>query len=92
MQLFEGRTLMHVTFLWKDSDSGGGNCPALYKTEEPSGYIQQGKILDDQARAQLRNLATDESGVWVPDNVMDRLIEPIVEERVQQRLRELGLE
>ncbi|MGR6322696.1 hypothetical protein Q2K19_12070 [Micromonospora soli] len=38
--------------LWKDATSGGGGCPALYKTE--GGYFVQGIKLDDETRAQLR--------------------------------------
>lgn len=60
-----------LEFLWKDLDSGCGGCPALYRT--PDGYVVQGKRLDDRARAQLRDLAGDEDGVFVPANVLDRL-------------------
>lgn len=74
---------MKITFLWKDRDSGGGNCPALYKTEEPAGYVAQGKQLNGEARVQLRDVAADEDGVWLPANVIDRLVD--------ERLKELGL-
>lgn len=60
-----------LEFLWKDSGSGGGGCPALYKTD--SGYVVQGVKLTDDERAQLRQLADNEDGVYVPANVLDRL-------------------
>jgi hypothetical protein len=62
---------MKIEFLWKDSQSAGGNCPAIYKA--PGGYVVQGKNLDDETRAQLRQLGGDENAVFVPDNVLDRL-------------------
>jgi hypothetical protein len=60
-----------LTFLWKDRDSGGGHCPALYETD--GGYVVQGVKLTDTDRDQLRNLADTEDAVYVPRNVLDRL-------------------
>jgi hypothetical protein len=60
-----------LDFLWKDSDSGGGGCPGLYKA--PGGYVVQGKALTGETRARLRQLADDEDAVFVPANVLDRL-------------------
>ncbi|MFI6296676.1 hypothetical protein ACIBEJ_34160 [Nonomuraea sp. NPDC050790] len=62
---------MRLEFMWKDDTSGGGGCPALYRTT--GGYVVQGKRLDPETRAQLRQLLDDEDGVFVPDNVLDRL-------------------
>lgn len=62
---------MDIEFMWKDGDSQGGGCPALYKTE--GGYVVQGIKIDAATRAQLRQLADDEDGVFVPANVLDRL-------------------
>ncbi|GAB3170268.1 hypothetical protein GCM10027059_36410 [Myceligenerans halotolerans] len=62
---------MDIEFMWKDEDSRTGNCPALYKTGD--GYVVQGVKLDDATRAQLRDLADHEDGVFVPANVLDRL-------------------
>lgn len=61
----------YLEFLWKDILSGGSGCPALYRTN--GGYIVQGVKLDDETRAQLRQLADNEDGVFVPANVLDRL-------------------
>lgn len=65
--------MRNLTFMWKDRGSGGGGCPALYKTD--GGYVVQGIKLDDDTRAALRQLADDEDGVFVPANVLDRLRE-----------------
>lgn len=62
---------MKIKRMWKDSESTVGNCPALYRTD--GGYVVQGKVLDDETRGQLCDLAADETGVFVPDNVLDRL-------------------
>ena len=61
---------MKIEFMWKDRDSNTGNCPAQYKA--PGGYVIQGKKLDAETRAQLRDLGADEDAVFVPDNVIDR--------------------
>jgi hypothetical protein len=60
--------------LWKWIASGGGGCPALYTTD--GGYVVQGKKLDADARAQLRDVAVDEDAVFVPADVLDRLRQP----------------
>lgn len=64
---------MQITFLWKDAGSNIGNCPAIY--EAAGGYVVQGKVLDDETRAQLRDLGADEDGLFIPANVLDRLRE-----------------
>lgn len=62
---------MRITYLWKDGNSGAGECPALYQA--PGGYVVQGKALDAETRAQLRNLGGDEDAIFVPANVLERL-------------------
>lgn len=62
-----------LAFLWKDRDSGSSGCPALYRTQ--GGYVVQGIKLTDDERAQLRQFADGEDGVFVPANVLDRLRE-----------------
>lgn len=64
---------MRLRWLWKDRDSGVTGCPALYATD--GGYVVQGIKLDDETRAQLRQLADGEDAVFVPANVLDRLRE-----------------
>ena len=60
---------MQLEFMWKDSGSNVGNCPAMYRTDR--GYVIQGKLLDAETRAQLRDLSGDEDAVFVPANVID---------------------
>lgn len=62
---------MDLEFMWKADGSGGGGCPALYRVS--GGYVVQGKALDAETRAKLRQLADDEDGVFVPADVLDRL-------------------
>ena len=62
---------MQITFMWKAGDSNTGNCPAIYQA--PGGYVIQGRTLDDQTRAQLRDLGADEAAVFVPADVIDRI-------------------
>jgi hypothetical protein len=57
--------------MWKDGSSNVGNCPAMYQAA--GGYVIQGKTLDAETRAQLRDLGTDEDAVFVPANVIDRI-------------------
>jgi hypothetical protein len=62
---------MQLKFMWKDDASNVGNCPAMY--EAPGGYVVQGKALDAETRAHLRDLGGDEDAVFVPANVIDRI-------------------
>ena len=62
---------MQLKFMWKDSGSNVGNCPAMYRAD--GGYVIQGKTLDAETRAQLRDLGGDEDAVFVPANVVDRI-------------------
>ena len=63
--------MQELIFMWKDSGSVGGGCPALYRTD--GGYVVQGLRLSPEEHAQLRDLADGEEGVFVPANVLDRL-------------------
>jgi hypothetical protein len=67
----EVEAMRKLKFLWKDTGSGGGGCPALYETE--GGYVVQGLALDAESRAQLQQLADGEIAVFVPANVLDRM-------------------
>lgn len=62
---------MQITYMWKDENSAHGDCPAIY--DAPGGYVVQGVKLDDETRAQLRNVAASEDAVYVPANVLERL-------------------
>jgi hypothetical protein len=63
--------MRNLTFMWKDSNSVTGDCPAVYQVED--GYVVQGKVLDPAELAQLRDQGPDETAVFVPANVLDRL-------------------
>lgn len=62
---------MQIKRLWKTSQSKSGQCPALYETD--GGYVVQGKILDQETAAQLVEMAGDETAVFVPADVIDRI-------------------
>ena len=62
---------MHIEFMWKTDGSAVENCPALYKA--PGGYVVQGKVLDAETRAALRQVGGDEDAVFVPADVIDRI-------------------
>jgi hypothetical protein len=62
---------MQIEFMWKTGGSAVENCPALYRA--PGGYVVQGKMLDAETRAQLRQLGSDEDGVFVPADVIDKI-------------------
>lgn len=62
---------MKITYKFKDSTSVGGACPAYYAA--PGGGVFQGKKLDAETRAQLRDVAVDEDAVFIPQNIIDRI-------------------
>jgi hypothetical protein len=62
---------MQIKFMWKTDGSAVENCPAIYKA--PGGYVVQGKALDAETRAQLRQLGSDEDGVFVPADVIEKI-------------------
>ena len=62
---------MQIEFMWKTDSSAVENCPALYRA--PGGYVVQGKVLDAETRAALRQLTGDEDAVFVPADVIDRI-------------------
>ncbi len=63
-----------IKFLWKDGDSRTGGCPGLHIVEEgPEGYVVVGKNTSPSVRAQISEIGDDETAVFVPANVLDRL-------------------
>jgi hypothetical protein len=61
-----------IEHLITDSESGGGNCPALYKVRS-GGYIVQGKKLGRRTLRGLLSRSRDESGLWIPDNIIEQI-------------------
>lgn len=74
----EGDT-MNIHFMWKDVNSGAGDCHAIYEVD--GGYILVGDILGADELAQVKavgtannsGIAATESALFVKANVLDRL-------------------
>jgi len=84
----KGISAMRLTFMWKDPASQQGSCPALYEAE--NGYVVQGTKLDAATRAQLRDMAADEDGVFVPAPILDRLRGVASDDAPQPQPRRVG--
>jgi hypothetical protein len=69
----------NIQFLWKTSASGNGDCPSILKVD--GGYVLVGKNLDEQTAAQIAavgrahnsGIGIDETAVFLPADVIDRL-------------------
>lgn len=69
-----------LTYLWKDPDSGTGNCPGLLRGESGNYYVVGVKLTPEQ-EAEVRSLsaqhdaalADHETAVFVPAAVLDQL-------------------
>lgn len=79
---------MQIDFLHKDRGSTTGGCPAAYATEDGD-FLIQGKVLDAETTAQLRDVAPDETAVWVPRNVIEQLIDHMPADILEQALERL---
>ncbi len=64
---------MKIEFIRKTAESVNGNCPALYRAANGN-YVIQGWMIDDDTRAQLRDLADDETAIEVPADVIAGII------------------
>ena len=63
-----------LTFLWKADDSRTGNCPGLHRVEDSiGGYVVVGTNTDLSVRELIAEIGDDETAVWVPADVLDRL-------------------
>ncbi|GAB1639598.1 hypothetical protein [Krasilnikovia sp. MM14-A1259] len=72
---------MTLEFLFKDHGSGGGGCPAAYRTDRDT-FVIQGWQLTERETAQLRQLAPDEAGVEIPANIVDQLVRARLDGRI----------
>lgn len=61
---------LELILIW--SDSGGNNCPSIYKAENGD-YVIQGWQLDADTSAKLHNLAHDETAVRIPASLITDL-------------------
>lgn len=64
---------MKIEFIRKTDSSGTGNCPAIYRAENGN-YVIQGWMIDDETRAQLRDLGDNETAVEIPADVIAGII------------------
>ncbi|PTA43551.1 hypothetical protein [Micromonospora sp. RP3T] len=64
---------MQLEFIRKWSESGTGNCPALYRADNGN-YVVQGWQVDDETRAHLRDLGANETAVEVPADVIAGIV------------------
>ncbi|HZO69462.1 MAG TPA: hypothetical protein VFB74_31090 [Kribbellaceae bacterium] len=64
---------MDLVFIRKWTESGTGNCPALYRATNGN-YVVQGWRLDAETMANLRDLADDETAVEVPGDVIAGIV------------------
>ncbi len=65
---------MDLTFLFKLGSSGTGGCPALYETGEGN-FVVQGYTLSADAAGQMRQVAPNESGVEIPAELFDQIVD-----------------
>lgn len=65
---------MKLRYLGKTGGSVGGGCPGLYATDRGTFVVQGKAVTDREAIAGLHQLATDESCVEVPEDVL-RLVD-----------------
>jgi hypothetical protein len=75
---------MKLRKLAKDASSKNGGCPAVYVAEDdPSTMVVQGKFLDTETLANLKDHASDETAVRIPAETMVRAIKRYLAERGQ---------
>ncbi|MFF1819291.1 hypothetical protein ACFVWG_18470 [Kribbella sp. NPDC058245] len=64
---------MKLTRICKSADSQvAGQCPAIYVADTPAVMVSQGKRLDPQTTAELRDVADDETAVEIPTETLLR--------------------
>lgn len=63
---------MKLDFLFKWINSGGGGCPAFYRTDQGS-FVVQGYTLDADALGQLRQPAANETAVEIPGEMYGQI-------------------
>ncbi len=67
---------MTLTYLFKWAASAGGNCPAVYSTDEGD-LVIQGYTLDTDETAQLRSRADNEAGVRIPYEMAEQIADMV---------------
>ncbi len=64
---------MKLEFIRKTDASVNGNCPAIYKADNGN-YVIQGWLVNDDVRAQLRDLADNEHAIEIPADVIAGIV------------------
>lgn len=67
---------MQLTYLFKWRGSGGENCPAVYGTDAGDLVVQGYDLTGDEA-GQLRNVASNESGVRIPYEMAEQIADMV---------------
>lgn len=70
---------MNPRFMWKDENSGAGDCHAIYETD--GGFVLVGDILSSEDLAKVHTvgaanssgIAATETAIFVKANVINRL-------------------
>lgn len=73
---------MQLTHLFTWSNSGGGNCPAVYDTDRGS-LVVQGWNLEARDSTQLRDVAANETGVEIPYELAEQIADMVTARRGQ---------
>ena len=81
---------MRLTKLFKDNTSNNNGCAAVYAVDEVPetyvgtdrrpGFVIQGLALDQRTVGQLDDLVDTETGVWVPRNLAEQLVQLLAEQ------------
>lgn len=67
----EGIATMDLEFLFKLSSSGGNGCPAFYRAG--ADFVVQGYTLTADETGQMRQVADDEAGVRIPNELYGQI-------------------
>jgi hypothetical protein len=62
---------VRLTFV--GTNSSGGNCPAVYETDHGTVVVQGWRVEDPDALADLRDLASNETAVEIPRELLPYL-------------------
>jgi len=63
-----------LALMWKTNASRTGNCPSLHRVKDSiGGYVVVGRSTNPSVRALIAEIGDDETAVWVPADVLDRL-------------------
>jgi|GEM_PF-1845495 len=68
-------TATDIELLWTWTEPQEQSYPALYRTADGAGYVVQGAEVDEATRAQLRQLGDEETAVFIPWDVIERIKE-----------------